>query len=43
MYKNTVWMEKSADPRLRLVLAAVMTSVLELECQELPTEPADQK
>ena len=43
MYKNTVWMEKSADPRLRLVLAAAMTSVLELECQELPTEPADQK
>jgi len=43
MYKNTVWMDKSADPRLRLVLAAAMTSVLELKCQELPSEPAEQK
>ena len=43
MYKNTVWMDRSADPRLRLVLAAAMTSVLELKCQEWPTEPADQK
>jgi len=38
MYKNTVWMAKSADPRLRLVLAAAMTSVLELKCQEPPSE-----
>jgi hypothetical protein len=43
MYKNTVWMDKSADPRLRLVLAAAMTSVLELKCQELPSDPPDRK
>ena len=43
MYRNTVWMDKSADPRLRLVLAAAMTSVLELKCQELPSDPSDQK
>jgi hypothetical protein len=43
MYKNTVWMDKGADPRLRLVLAAAMTSVLELKCQEPPTDPPDQK
>lgn len=38
MYKNTVWMDMSADPRLRLVLAAAMTSVLELKCQEAPSD-----
>ena len=43
MYKNTVWMDKSADPRLRLVLAAAMTSVLELKCQEPRSELPDQK
>jgi hypothetical protein len=43
MYKNTVWMDKSADPRLRLVLAAAMTSVLELKCQEPPSDPPAQK
>ncbi len=43
MYKNTVWMNRSADPRLQLVLAAAMTSVLELKCQELPYAPPDQK
>jgi hypothetical protein len=42
MYKNTVWMNRSADPRLRLVLAAAMTSVLQLKCEALPTEPPDQ-
>jgi hypothetical protein len=40
-YKNTIWMNKSADPRLRLVLAAAMTSVLELKCQEIPYDPDD--
>jgi hypothetical protein len=40
-YKNTVWMDMSADPRLRLVLAAAMTSVLELKCQ--PSGPSVQK
>jgi len=28
--KNTVWMDRTADPRLRLVLAAAMTAVLQL-------------
>ena len=39
-YKNTVWMDRSADPRLRLVLAAAMTSVLELKV-EAPEPPAE--
>ena len=40
-YKNTVWMDRSADSRLRLVLAAAMTSVLELKCeQQQRYEPA---
>jgi hypothetical protein len=43
LYKNTVWMDKRADSRLRLVLAAAMTSMLELKCQEPPTDPPDQK
>ena len=43
MYKNTVWMDRDADPRMRLVLAAAMTAVLELKCNEPPPEPADQK
>jgi len=29
--KNTVWMDRNADPRLRLVLAAAMTAVLQLQ------------
>ena len=33
-YKNTVWMDRSADPQLQLVLAAAMTSVLELKCEQ---------
>ena len=32
-YKNTVWMDRTADPGLRLVLAAAMTSVLQLKCE----------
>jgi len=40
-YKNTVWMDKRADPRMRLVLAAAMTSVLEL-MTEVAEAPADQ-
>src|SRR5262249_51950922 len=43
MYKNTVWMAKDADPRMRLVLAAAMTAVLELECQEQPAEESAEK
>ena len=38
-YKNTVWMEKSADPRLRLALAAAMTLVLELKCEDPLSSP----
>jgi hypothetical protein len=39
--KNTVWMDRTADPRLRLVLAAAMTAVLELKAEiaEAPAEP----
>ena len=40
-YKNTVWMNKTADPRLQLVLAAAMTSVLELKTQEIRYDPDD--
>ena len=29
--KNTVWMDRTLDPRLRLVLAAAMTAVLQLQ------------
>jgi hypothetical protein len=29
--KNTVWLDRTADPRFRLVLAAAMTAVLHLE------------
>jgi len=29
--KNTVWMDRNADPRLQLVLAAAMTAVLQLQ------------
>jgi hypothetical protein len=29
--KNTVWMDRNADTRLQLVLAAAMTAVLELQ------------
>ena len=43
MYKNTVWMDKSADPRLRLMLAAAMTSVLELKCDQPPSEQPAEK
>jgi hypothetical protein len=41
-FKNTVWMHRSPDPRMRLVLAAAMTAVLELESAALegPAEPA---
>jgi hypothetical protein len=39
--KNTVWMDRNADPRLRLVLAAAMTAVLQLETAvaSAPVEP----
>ena len=39
--KNTVWMDRTADPRLRLVLAAAMTAVLHLESpvMEAPAAP----
>jgi len=43
MHKNTVWMDRTADLRMRLVLAAAMTAVLELKCQEPPAELPDQK
>ena len=42
-YKNTIWMRRNTDPRLQLVLAAAMTSVLQLECTALEAmarEPA---
>lgn len=40
-HKNTVWMDRNADPRLRLVLAAAMTAVLQMESAVLdaPAEP----
>lgn len=41
MYKNTVWMDRTVEPRMQLVLAAAMTAVLELECTETPAEPAE--
>ncbi|HET9328070.1 MAG TPA: hypothetical protein VFQ05_14990 [Candidatus Eisenbacteria bacterium] len=42
-FKNTVWMDKSAEPRLRLVLAAAMTSVLQLKCEvQQRYEPAEE-
>ena len=39
--KNTVWMDRNADPRLRLVLAAAMTAVLQLQSAvaAAPAEP----
>ena len=39
--KNTVWMDRNADPRLRLVLAAAMTAVLQLQSDiaGAPAEP----
>ena len=39
--KNTVWMDRNADPRLRLVLAAAMTAVLQLQAvaAAAPAEP----
>jgi hypothetical protein len=40
-FKNTVWMDRRADPRMRLVLAAAMTSVLEL-MTEVASAPAEQ-
>jgi hypothetical protein len=40
-YKNTVWMDRNADPRFRLMLAAAMTAVLELKTQEFPYDPDD--
>jgi len=43
MFKNTVWIDRTLDPRMQLVLAAAMTAVLELESQELVAEPSDQK
>ena len=38
--KNTVWMDRNADPRMQLVLAAAMTAVLEYQSQiaEAPAE-----
>jgi len=40
-FKNTVWMDRNADPRTQLVLAAAMTAVLQLKIQdaEAPAEP----
>lgn len=38
--RNTVWMARDADPRLRLVLAAAMASVLELKCAMQESDPA---
>jgi len=43
MYKNTVWMDRTMDPRMQLVLAAAMTAVLEFECKEQIVESPDQK
>lgn len=40
-FKNTVWMDRREDPRMRLVLAAAMTSVLEL-MTEVASAPAEQ-
>jgi len=39
--KNTVWMDRNADPRLRLVLAAAMAAVLQLQsvAAAAPAEP----
>ena len=39
--KNTVWMDRNAEPRLRLVLAAAMTAVLQLQSAiaAAPAEP----
>ena len=39
--KNTVWMDRNAEPRLRLVLAAAMTAVLQLQAvaAAAPAEP----
>jgi hypothetical protein len=42
-HKNTIWMRKNTDPRMELVLAAALTSVLELECtalEKMAAEPA---
>lgn len=38
--KNTVWMDRNADPRMRLVLAAAMTAVLQLQ-SEIERAPAE--
>jgi len=43
-YKNTIWMRRDTDARLRLVLAAAMTAVLEMKTAALegaasPAEP----
>jgi len=42
--KNKVWMDRNADPRLQLVLAAAMTAVLQMESAVLnaPAEPDHQ-
>jgi len=39
--KNTVWMDRNADSRLRLVLAAAITAILELQSAvaQAPAEP----
>lgn len=42
LYKNTVWMGRSVDPRLRLVLAAAMASTLSYKCEEQPSDPAEE-
>jgi len=42
-HKNTVWMQRGADPRLQLVLAAAMTAVLQLKSSEGGPEPPDRE
>lgn len=34
-HKNTIWMRRSTDARLQLVLAAAMTAVLQMQCTAL--------
>jgi len=40
--KNTVWMDRNADPRLRLILAAAMTAVMQLKSADAEA-PAESK
>ena len=40
-HKNTIWLDRTADPRLQVVLAAAMTAVLQMESAvfDAPAEP----